>query len=44
MLNGFLNIHGHVALQICSIRKNINQHYNVDILVSAAGKGANKTT
>lgn len=32
MLIGSLNMHGLVALQICSIRKNINQHYNIDIL------------
>jgi hypothetical protein len=25
-------MHGLVASQICSIRKNINQHYNIDIL------------
>jgi hypothetical protein len=28
----FLNMHGLVALQICSIRKNIYQHYNIDNL------------
>ena len=32
MLIGSLNMRGLVALQICSIRKNINQHYNIDIL------------
>jgi len=32
MLIGFLNMHGLVTLQICSIRKNINQHYNKHIL------------
>jgi len=32
MLIGFLNVHGLVTLQICSIRKNINQYYNIHIL------------
>jgi hypothetical protein len=32
ILTGFLNMYGLAALQICSIRKNVNQHYNIDIL------------